>query len=149
MRLASVEVSESSSARTDSYQPEHHETKSVPCQYMAQSSEKSTSQAACLCTGALRKIGDGSDSFPFECFCSDGDYLEDFANPKSCKKCPYCKKGEWLSGCEKNTSGVCSPCQTCGDGEILVGCHRRKEGTCEKKNTKDAKCLVREPVCIY
>jgi hypothetical protein len=37
---------------------------------------------------ALRKIGDGSKSFPFICVCSDGDYLEDFADPSSFKKCP-------------------------------------------------------------
>ena len=33
------------------------------------------------------------------------------------------------------------------ESEILVGCHRRNGGKCEKKNTKDAKWLVREPVC--
>jgi hypothetical protein len=100
-----------------------------------------------LCAGALRKIGDGSNSFPFICVCSDGAYLKNFTDPTSCEKCPYCEKGKWLRDCEKNTSGVCIPCQDCGDGEILEGCHRRNGGTCEKKNTKDAKWLVREPVC--
>jgi hypothetical protein len=59
-------------APSNSYQPEDHATTSLPCPDLAQSSEKSTSQADCLCVGALRKIGDGSDSFPFICVCSDG-----------------------------------------------------------------------------